>query len=223
MSEEKNLDNFIKDGMEYNTDRRGIILSQYGRNIQKLVTYALGIEDKDTRNKAAVQIIQAMEILNPKIRYIDNSKKILWNHLAIMSNHKLDVDYPFEIITKEEINSKPESVPLAKKRIFKRQYGRIIENMIAKAIEVEDDKLKIDFCKVILFQMKRIYVNWTKDVVSDDVIFEDFKKISKNQLTIPEKFRLPQSYEIRNRLKTNHSNPRANTTNNNQKKYKKRR
>jgi Domain of unknown function (DUF4290) len=221
MSEEKNLDNFIKDGMEYNTDRRGITLSQYGRNIQKLVTFALEIEDKDTRNRAAAQIIQAMEILNPKIRHIDNSKKILWNHLAIMSGHKLDIDYPFEIITKEEINSKPEAVPLTKKRIFKRQYGRIIENMIIKAIEVEDEELKIDFCKVILIQMKRIYVNWTKDVVSDDVIFEDFKKISNNQLTIPEKFRLPQSYEIHNRLRTNHSNPRT-PTNNNQKKYRKR-
>ena len=217
MNEEKNTENFVKDGIVYNTDRESIILSQYGRNIQKLVDHALTIEDKDKRNKAAAQIIQAMGILNPKIKHIDNFQKILWNHLAIMSEHKLDIDYPFEIITKEQINTPPEPVPVTKKRIFKRQYGRIIEDMVVKAIEVEDKDLQIDFIKEILIQMKRIYVNWNKDVVSDDVIFEDLKRISKDQLTIPENFRLPQSYEIRNRLKQ----PKRTPTTSTNKKYKK--
>ena len=74
--------------------------------------------------------------------------------------------------------------------------------MIVKALEIEDKQKQVEFSTEILFQMKRIYVNWNKDVVSDDVIFEDFKKISKNQIEIPENLKLPQSYEIRNRLRT---------------------
>ena len=219
MNENINLENFIKDGMVYNTGRRGIVLTQYGRNIQKLVTYALKIEEKQERNKAAAQIIQAMEILNPKIKYIDDYKRILWNHLAIMSGHKLDIDYPFEIITEEEISISPEKIPIIKKRIKKKLYGRIIANMVNEAIEIEDKELQQEYVKEILIQMKRIYVNWNKDVVSDIVIFDDFKNISNAQIPIPENFKLPQSYEIRNRLRTTTTTKRP--TNNTNKRYRK--
>lgn len=219
MKEKKDLQTFIQDGMEYNTDRRDIKLTQYGRNIQKLVDYALTIEDKNERNEAAAQIVQAMEILNPKIRYIDNHKRILWNHLAMMSGYKLDIDYPYEIVPEDVVFSNPEQVPLDKTRVAKRQYGRIIEALINKAIEIEDKETQIEFVEIILVQMKRIYINWTKDVVSDDVIFEDFKKMAKYKLEIPENFKLPQSYEIKNRLRpnTSHSN-----SNNQHRKYRKR-
>lgn len=188
-------------GLEYNTQRRAVILAQYGRNIHKLVDHALTIEDKQKRNLAAKQIIASMEILNPKIRFIDEYKKVLWNHLAMMSGHKLDVDYPYEIIPEDEIKSKPEAIPLIKKRIKKRQYGRIIGEMINIAIEMTDEDEKKEFIEVILVQMKRTYIEWNKDVVSDEVIFEDFKKLSNNKLTISEGFRLPQSYELRNKYK----------------------
>ncbi|MBN2664102.1 MAG: DUF4290 domain-containing protein [Bacteroidales bacterium] len=199
-------ENIVKDkvtgeGLEYNTQRGSVVLSQYGRNIDKLVNHALTIEDRRKRNLAAEQIIAAMEILNPKIRFIDEYKKVLWNHLAMMSGHKLDVDYPYEIIPEDEIKSKPEAIPLIKKRIQKRQYGRIIGEMIKIAIEMTDEEEKKEFIQVILIQMKRTYIEWNKDVVSDDVIFDDFKKLSNNQLVLPVGFKLPQSYELRNKYK----------------------
>ncbi len=197
--------NFIEDGMEYNTDRREIKLVQYGRNIQKLVDFALTIEDKETRNKAAAQIVQAMEILNPKIRYIDNYKKVLWNHFAMISGYKLDVDYPYEIVPEEVITSKPEQIPLDKTRMGKRQYGRVVESLVNKAVDIEDKDIQTEFIRIILVQMKRIYINWNKDVVSDEVIFEDFKKLSHYKLEVPKKFKLPQSYEIKNKLKPGHN------------------
>jgi len=154
------------------------------------------------------QIAKAMEILNPKVRYMDDYKKVIWNHLAIMSDFKLDIDYPFEIIKKEEIIAKPERIAVEKKRIKKRQYGRIIDKMIVIAKEMEDKEMQKDFIVEILLQMKRVYVVWNKDVVGDKVIFDDFKKISDNELEIPEGFVLPQSYEFRNKQQQNKSSKR---------------
>jgi hypothetical protein len=197
----ENKHNALENGMEYNTERSGIVLSQYGRNIHKLVEYAMGLPSKEDRLKASHQIIIAMEILNPKIRVIDDYKKVLWNHLAIMSGFNLDIEYPYDIIQKEEMLSKPEQILLQKGGIKKRQYGRIITDLIKKAIEVEDEDVKKEFIEVILIQMKRIYIDWNKDVVNDVVIFDDFLKLSDNKLTIPVDFKLPQSYEIRNKFK----------------------
>ncbi len=220
MTEKKSLETFIEDGMEYNTDRRVIKLTQYGRNIQKLVNYAIKLEDREERNRAANQIVQAMEVLNPKIKQIDNYKEVLWSHLAMMSDFKLDVDYPYEVVTEEIISSPPESIPLGATRMKKRQYGRVIENLIDKALDVEDPEIQSDFIEIILFQMKRIYVNWNKDVVNDEVIFEDFRKMSNNKLKVPEDFKLPQSYEIKKRVvKNTNNNNNNNRNNNNRNKY----
>ncbi len=193
------LTKITEEGLEYNTQRNKIVLAQYGRNIHKLVEYALTIQDKEDRRLAAEQIVKAMEILNPKIRYIDEYKKVLWNHLAIMSNYKLDIDYPYEIIKEEEIKSKPEKINIQKIRIKKRQYGRIIDEMVKIAIDMDDKETQKEFIEVILLQMKRIYIDWNKDVVNDKVIFDDLRKLSDNKLEIPEGFKLPQSYEIRNK------------------------
>ena len=203
-----NLTKITEEGLEYNTQRNQIVLGQYGRNIHKLVEYAMSLEDKEKRNLAAKQIIEAMEILNPKIRHIDDHKRIPWNHLAIMSGYRLDIDYPYEIIKEEEIMSKPEPIPVIKKRIKKRQYGRIIEGMIDIALEMDDKKIQEEFIKTILLQMKRIYIDWNKDVVSDEVIFEDFRKISDFKLQVPKNFKLPQSYEIRNKIRSQVVNKR---------------
>ncbi len=201
----ENKENDVKkvtgEGLEYNTQRPKIILSQYGRNIHKLVEYAMTIKDRQKRNIAAEQIIIAMEILNPKIKAIENYKKVLWNHLAILSEYKLDVDYPYKIIPEEEIKSKPETIPIEKNRIKKRHYGRIIQEMIKTAKKLDDQETKHEFIKVILIQMKRTYVDWNKDVVSDSVIFDDFRKMSNNELKVPDNFKLPQAYEFRTRFR----------------------
>lgn len=196
---EMNLTLATEEGLEYNTQRNKIILAQYGRNIHKLVEYALSLEDKEDRLLAAEQIVKTMEILNPRVRFIDEYKKVLWNHLAIMSDYKLDIDFPYEIIQEDEIKSKPEKVEIIKTRIKKRQYGRIIEGMVQIAMDMEDKDMQKEFVEVVLLQMKRIYIDWNKDVVNDQVIFNDFLKLCDNKLEIPDGYKLPQSYEIRNK------------------------
>ncbi len=199
MQEDRNISKLNEEGLEYNTQREKIILGQYGRNIQKLVEYCMTLEDKNDRNLAAQQIIEAMEIINPRVKSMENYKKVLWTHLAIISNYQLDVDYPFEIEIEKEIKTKPEPIKLERKPPKMRQYGKIVEKMIEQAKDIEDEKMREAYVEMILIQMKRIYIDWNRDVVNDKVIFDDFKKLAGDGLEIPENFKLPTSYEIRNR------------------------
>ena len=73
-----------------------MILPEYGRNIQKMVEYAVQIEDKEERNKAARAIISIMGNLNPHLRDVSDFKHKLWDHLFIISDFKLDIDSPYE-------------------------------------------------------------------------------------------------------------------------------
>lgn len=186
-------------GLEYNTQRKKLVLSLYGRNIHKLVDYLMTIEDREVRNKTAEEIIQAMEILNFKIKNIENYKQILWTHLAIMSDFKLELDYPYEIIPEKVKNIIPEKLELRKNHIKKRQYGRIIQELIKIAIGVSDEEIKNELSENILIQMKKAFIEWGKDIVNDKLIFDDFMELSENKLHIPENFRLPGYNELKNK------------------------
>ena len=46
--------------MEYNTQRPQLKISDYGRNISKLIDYAKTIESRDRRNQMAAAIVDIM-------------------------------------------------------------------------------------------------------------------------------------------------------------------
>ena len=100
---------------KYNSEQE-LILPEYGRNIQNLVKYAVTIEDKEERTKCANEIIRVMGTLFPYLRNRADFKHKLWDHLAILSDFKLDIDYPYEVVTKENVNPKPVKVPYSDRK-----------------------------------------------------------------------------------------------------------
>ena len=97
--------------MEYYTNKNKLILTEYGRNIQQMVEYAMTIEDREERTRCAQTIINIMGNLFPHLRDVNDFKHKLWDHLAIMSDYKLDIDYPYELVKPEKLESKPEKLP----------------------------------------------------------------------------------------------------------------
>jgi len=93
---------------EYNTQREKMFISEYGRNIQKMVDYAVKEDDRNKRNKLAQALITLMGNLNPHLRDVADYKHKLWDHLFIISDFKLDVDSPYTIPTRESVQQKPE-------------------------------------------------------------------------------------------------------------------
>ena len=87
--------------MEYNTQQRTLPLPEYGRSVQNMVDHALTIEDRAERQRCANTIINIMGGMFPHLRDVPDFKHKLWDHLAIMADFKLDIDYPYEIVKKE--------------------------------------------------------------------------------------------------------------------------
>ena len=168
--------------LEYNTERNHLIISEYGRNIQRMVEHAVNISDKEDRNKAAKTIIGVMGQLNPHLRDINDFTHKLWDHLFIISKFELDVDSPYPIPTKETFEEKPSIMPYPKNDITYKHFGRVMDRMIEKAVEWEEGDEKEALIEMIANQMKKSYVTWNRDTVSDDVIFEKLEQMSGGKI-----------------------------------------
>lgn len=129
----------------YNTQLSAIKLPEYGRNLQQLIEYCKSITDRQKRTRYAYGIIDIMANLCPDtVAASDDSRQILWDHLAIISNHELDIDYPCPILSKEKLDDRPE--PLANPQqphILWRMYGKVVEDMILQATQLTDSEQRI--------------------------------------------------------------------------------
>ncbi|MBN1186150.1 MAG: DUF4290 domain-containing protein [Bacteroidales bacterium] len=171
---------------DYNTSRPLLKLPEYGRNIQKMVNQIMEINDRAERNKAAHGLIQIMGNMNPHLRDVADFKRKLWDHLAIMSNFQLDIDYPVEPIHPSTLKEKPKKVEYFKGDTQYKHYGKIIESFLFKAVEMEDGEEKNLLIELIANQMKKAYLSWNKDVVSDETIFKDIQKITRGKIVLNE-------------------------------------
>jgi len=170
--------------LEYNAERPHLIIPEYGRHLQKLIDQATVIEDREERNKAAKYIIQVMGSLNPHLRDVPDFQHKLWDQIFIMSDFKLDVDSPYPIPTRDVINLKPERLAYPQKNPKYRFYGNNIKYMIDVANSWEDGEMKNALVKVIANHMKKSYLSWNKDTVTDVVIFEHLYELSGGKLNL---------------------------------------
>jgi hypothetical protein len=170
---------------DYNTSRKKLAMPEYGRNIQNMVDLLLKIEDRETRNKAAKSIVEIMGNLYPYLRDVPDFKHKLWDHLAIMSGFKLDIDFPYDPPSLEILKEKPKRVPYLQSDLKYRYYGKTMSLMIKKAIEYEDGPEKDILIYQLANHMKKSYLTWNKDTVDDTIIFEDMANMSKGLLKPP--------------------------------------
>ena len=153
-------------------------LPEYGRSVQNMVDHALTIEDREERQRCANTIINIMGGMFPHLRDVPDFKHKLWDHLAIMSDFKLDIDYPFEIVKKEDLVMKPEKIAYSNGAIRYRHYGRFLEELVKKASEVEDEEERKALIKLLAIQMKKSLNNWNKDGMEDQKIVDDLWEYS---------------------------------------------
>lgn len=168
--------------MDYNSNRSKLAIPEYGRNLQNMVNHILTIEDRNERNRAARTIIDIMGTMYPYLRDINDFKHKLWDHLAIMANFQLDIDYPYTPPSPEFFNTPPKRIPYDNNRIKYRHYGKTIEFLIEKAAVYENEKERDLLIKLIANHMKKSYVMWNKDSVTDDKILEDIEELSKGKI-----------------------------------------
>lgn len=167
--------------MDYNTQLKKLALPEYGRNIQNMVDYCLTIEDRDERKRCANTIINIMGNMFPHLRDVNDFKHILWDHLAVMADFKLDIDYPYEIIKKEDLYSKPGKVEYSRPTMHYKHYGKTLEKLIALAADYPEGKEKEQLVLLVLTHMKKTYIQWNKEV-DDAKLFQDLYELSQRKL-----------------------------------------
>lgn len=182
--------------MEYNTVRPKMLIPEYGRNVQKMIDFAQNLEDREERNRAAKAIIEVMGQLNPHLRDVDDFRHKLWTHLFIMSDFKLDVDSPYPIPSRESLEEKPDRLTYPKNKIRYGHYGHNIQEMIKKAIEIEDENTRGEVTKRLANLMKKLYVSYNNEAVENRVIMDQLGELSKGKLKIEDPEQLASTNQI---------------------------
>ncbi|OBX22165.1 MULTISPECIES: DUF4290 domain-containing protein [Bizionia] len=172
------------DHLEYNSEREHLIIPEYGRHLQKMINYAKTRETKEERNKLAHAIISVMGNIQPHLRDVPDFQHKLWDQLFIMSDFDFDVDSPYGIPDKETLNERPEHLPYPQNFPKYRFYGNNIKTMIDVANTWEEGELKEALIFTIANHMKKCFLNWNKDTVEDDVIFEHLRELSGGKINL---------------------------------------
>jgi len=183
--------------MDYPTLQGQLIMPEYGRNIQQMIEHALTIEDRDERARCVKTVINIMGNMFPYLRDVNDFKHKLWDHVAIMSQFKLDIDYPFEIVNAENLYTQPENIPYKNSRIRYMHYGRTIEQMIEKVSEYQEGEEKKELIRLIANQMKKCFLTWNKEIVDNRKIFDDLRELSNGKLDISDDYlKLVESRDV---------------------------
>lgn len=173
--------------MDYNTSRTKLILPEYGRNIHKMVDGIREERFRAKRNSMAQSVIKTMLSINPNLKGMDDDemKRKLWDHLFIMADFNLEVDSPYPTPTREQFNAKPNTVPYPKSKNMFRHYGGMLESLLNETMNLEDSPAKTEMIVNFANHMKKLYLTWNRDSVTDEQIFADMRIITKGKIRIP--------------------------------------
>jgi len=183
--------------LTYNTQLKKLVLPEYGRNVQQMVDHCLTIEDRTARNQCAYTIVKIMANLFPQSKQEPDYQHKLWDHLAIMSDFRLDVDYPYsDIVSEESLDTKPESISYELEQIQFRHYGKLIERMIERAANYYQGEEQEALALLLANHMKKLIYQINNEDVDDAKIFKDLALYSHGTIRLnPETHQLHE-YQI---------------------------
>ena len=126
-----------------------------------------------------------MGSLFPYLRDINDFKHKLWDHLFIIADFDLDIDSPYprpEPITFEE---KPRRVPYTSPDTIKlKHYGRGVQDMLESIAELPNGEKRSYSIMAVANHMKKAYLAWNKESVSDDMIYKDVERLTKGRVVM---------------------------------------
>ena len=174
--------------MTYNTQAEQLVIAEYGRHIQNLVDFNKTIENAEERQAFAEQIIELMQQMNPSSKSTVDYKNKLWKHFFMIANYDIDVKPTSGDLPKPEDRViRPDRVDYPTVESEFRHYGHNVRLLMEKAIAMEDGPVKDGFVETIASFMKLAYKNWNREhYVSDEIILEDLKSLSKGKLSVAE-------------------------------------
>ena len=172
------------EGLDYNTQREKWIMSEYGREVQKMVDYAVSLPTKEERQRAAESIIYLMESKNPQLKDNEDYEQALWDHLYLMSHKQLDIDWPFDVSEAEKILSKPAPLEHPTGNVRLRHYGRLMEEVFEKLKTMPEGEERDELVRLTANQMKRNLATWGHGSMDDEKVADDLARFTDGKVQI---------------------------------------
>lgn len=198
---------------EYNTQRKKLVLPEYGRNVQIMVDHLMTIQDREERTQAAKTVIDVMGNLYPHLRDVPDFRHKLWDHLAIMSNFQLDIDTPYPLPAIDKLQERPEKVPYSTNHIKYKHYGKMTEKLIDEIRRQKNPEQKRALIVLTANHMKKSFLTWNKDSVEDEQIYKDLNTLYGSTLVMPEGFTLSDPKDLLQKKSKPSSNKPTNQKN----------
>lgn len=172
------------DGLDYNTQREQIVLPEYGREIQQMVDYAVGLPDREERQRCARAIIAIMDPMFPESKNVEGHERKLWDQLAIMSRFQLDIDYPFDVTSASQIAQKPEPMPYPMKKIPVRHYGAMLFEAFEILKTMEPGRERDELVKLTANQMHRNLMQWSHGSSDGEKVASDLARFTDGKIQL---------------------------------------
>lgn len=182
--------------MEYNSQREKLLIPEYGRNLQKIVEVALNTADREKRTKIAHLVVEIMVQIHSTAKDSPELRHKLWDHLHIISDFKLDVDSPFPVPHEEVLTKRPNTLTYPKRDMRFSYYGKNVENIVKKVMELEDGEEKDANIKSIANYLKKTYLLWNRDSVDDNLIKRHLMELSDGEFVLTEEDQLISTYDL---------------------------
>ena len=194
--------------LTYNSKKSDLIMPEYGRHIQEMINYGKTIEKDEERQHFIERVVDLMVQITPQNRNLDDVRARMWLHVFRIAEYDINVMPPNgEIPTPETARKKPSHIgyPVVQKKF--RHYGHNVQELVKKALSMEDGELKDAFVEVIGSYMKLAYRTWNKEhYVSDDIIIEDLEALSEGKLKFKDDVKLDTLARANARKRSSRSN-----------------
>ncbi len=168
----------------YNVSEPQLILPEYGRNIQKLIDHCVMIEDREERTKCAYAIADVMAQLFPSVVGEGGNRQKIWDHINIMSRFELDIDFPYDVVTADQLKPSHAKIPYNNTLTRYRFYGNNLQSMIRSVADMENCVEKDQLIFLLANQMKKLLLINNPENATDQRVFEDIANISEGKILI---------------------------------------
>lgn len=171
-------------GLDYNTQRERLALPEYGREIQQMVDYCIGLKSRAERQRCANTIIAVMERMVPHSYDAKDYRRKLWDHLALMSGFQLDIDYPCDITEAHNILKKPAPMHYPMKRIPVRHYGNMMFEMFELLKKMPNGVERKELTRLAANQMKRDLMLWGHGSIDNEKVASDLADYTDGKIQL---------------------------------------
>lgn len=188
----------------YNVSESKLAFPEYGRNIQRMVDHCLTIEDREERKRCACSIVEVMSTLFPTVVGEGGDRRKIWDHINIMSDFKLDIDFPVEVVTPEKLKIERSKIPYSESFVRYRNYGKSLQDMIKIVADMEASVEKDNMIFLLANQMKKVLLAVNPENSSDAKVFADIADISCGKIRID-----ASSYKLNSYIETETQNVKS--------------